>query len=80
MHAPDANVHFSREPRSKLYMHCRTVALGPGPARPIGRSGPAAGLAVGQPSWPSSSVGTTPIASMAAPRCTTVAEEMLNDK
>ena len=56
----DTNVHFSREPRSKLYMHCRTAASGPGPARLIGRSGPAAGLAVGQPSWLSSSVGTAP--------------------
>ena len=71
---------FSREPRSKPYTHCRTAARGPGPARSIGRSGPAAGLAVGQPSWLSSSVGRAPIASMAAPRCTTVAEVMLNDK
>ena len=54
------DVHFSREPRSKLCTHCRTAVLGPGPARPIGWSGPAAGLAVGQPSWLSSSVGTAP--------------------
>ena len=77
----DTNVHFSREPRSKLYMHCRTAASGPGPARLIGRSGPAAGLAVGQPSWLSISVGEQrQIAPMAAPRCTTVAAVMINDK
>ena len=78
----DTNVHFSREPRSKLCTYCRTAASGPGPARLIGRSGQAAGLAVGQPSAPGSAAASEQrqIAPMAAPRCTTVAEVMINDK
>ena len=36
----------------KLYMRCRTMASGPGPASWTGRGRPVPGLAVGRPSWP----------------------------
>ena len=78
----DANVHFSRAAPSKLYTHCRSTAIGPGPVSWVWPTSPVPRLTAGRPSWGGAAQGPEHgrTAPMAHPRCTMLAEVMLHDR
>ena len=78
----DANVHFSRGPRSKLCTHCRSTAMGPGPASWVGPTELARCPERRQGGRPGAALGPEHgrIAPMAAPRCTRLAEVVIPDR